>query len=375
MGRALCDGIVIDLSRMNGIAISADGQSALVSGGARAADLLATIDPLGLAAVTGSTRAVGMAGLTLGGGYGPLIGRFGLALDNLLSAQVVLADGRIVLADAWHEAELFWALRGGGGNFGVVTAMRHRLHELASVWSGMLIYPLSEARDVLGRCANMALPEELTVQTGFIAGPDGAHEVFVVPTWCGRPEQGERRLAPFRELGTLLVDTLGTTTYGASLTAFDAHIVNGQHVFMQTCWLPALGSGSIDVFRQAVEAAVSPGCAIVTHDFKGAAARVPAEATAFGLRREHVLVEIIAVCADGCDEAARQRHEQWAKSTREALDAMAFPGGYPNVLGDGEPNRVAQSYGPNAERLIRAKRLYDSGNVFCSTIPLPASGS
>jgi FAD/FMN-containing dehydrogenase len=376
-GRALCDGIVIDLSRMNGVAISADKQSALVSGGARAADLLATIDPLGLAAVTGSSRAVGIAGLTLGGGYGPLIGRFGLALDNLLSAQVVLADGRIVLADAGHEAELFWALRGGGGNFGVVTAMRHRLHELASVWSGILIYPLSEAGEVLGRCAAMASlrPEELTVQTGFIAGPDGAHVVFIVPTWCGRPEEGERRLAPFRELGTLLVDTLGKTTYGASLTAFDAHIVNGQHVFMQTCWLPALDSASIDALREAIDAAVSPGCAILTHDFKGAASRVPAEATAFGLRRDHVLVEIIALCADGCDESEQQRHKQWAKSTREALDAMAFPGGYPNILFDSEPDRVAQSYGPNAERLIRAKRQYDSSNVFRSTIPLPASGS
>jgi FAD binding domain/Berberine and berberine like len=375
-GRALCDGIVIDLSRMNGVAVSVDKQSALVSGGALTANLLAATDPLGLAAVTGSTGAVGMAGLTLGGGYGPLIGRFGLALDNLLAAQVVLADGRVVLADAENEAELFWALRGGGGNFGVVTAMRHRLHELPSVCSGTLIYPFSEAREVLERCADMALstPEELTVQVGFIAGPDGAHVAFVVPTWCGRPEEGERRIAPFLELGTLLAGAVGMTPYGASLSAFDAHIVNGQRVFMQTCWMPALDSGSIDVFLQAVKTAVSPGCAIVTHDFKGAASRVSADATAFGLRRDHVLVEIVAVCADGSDEMEQQRHEHWARSTREALDAMAFPGGYPNLLGAGDADRAVKSYGPNVERLIRAKRHYDSGNVFCSAIPLPASG-
>jgi len=138
-GRALCPGIVIDLSGMNGVSVAAAHGSAIISGGARALDVSRVTDPLGLAAPTGSVGAVGMAGLTLGGGYGPLIGRFGLALDNLLAAQVVLADGRVVAADATNEAELFWALRGGGGNFGVVTAMRHRLHNLLGVRSGMLV--------------------------------------------------------------------------------------------------------------------------------------------------------------------------------------------------------------------------------------------
>jgi FAD/FMN-containing dehydrogenase len=145
-GRALCEGIVIDLSNMNGVVVSSDNRTAQIAGGARAADGLAVTDPRGLAAVTGSCGAVGMAGLTLGGGYGPLIGRFGLALDNLVAAEVVLADGRIVTADDDHEEELFWALRGGGGNLGVVTEMRHRVHGLPNVLSGMLVYPLSEAK-------------------------------------------------------------------------------------------------------------------------------------------------------------------------------------------------------------------------------------
>ena len=148
-GRALCAGIVIDLSGMNGVSVAADHRSAIISGGARAADVAAVTDPLHVAAVTGTCSTVGMAGLTLGGGYGPLIGRFGLALDNLLAAR-----GR---ARGWthrcrrrdNEAELFWALRGGGGNFGVVTAMRYRLHNLPSVRSGLLVYPFAEARAVL----------------------------------------------------------------------------------------------------------------------------------------------------------------------------------------------------------------------------------
>src|SRR6516164_4228925 len=154
-GRALCDGIVIDLSGMNSVVIEPATHTARISGGARASDVVTAADPLGLAPVTGSVGTVGVAGLTFGGGYGPLIGRFGLALDNLLAAEVVLADGRVALADDANEAELFWALRGGGGNFGVVTAMRHRLHELPSVRSGVLVYPFCEARSVLERCADI----------------------------------------------------------------------------------------------------------------------------------------------------------------------------------------------------------------------------
>jgi len=134
-GRALCDGIVIDLSGMRRAVVNSDNRTVRISGGARASDVVAVADPLGLAAATGSVGAVGITGLTLGGGYGPLIGRFGLALDNILAAEVVLADGRTVLANADNEAELFWALRGGGGNFGAVTAMHHRLHNLPTVAS------------------------------------------------------------------------------------------------------------------------------------------------------------------------------------------------------------------------------------------------
>jgi quercetin dioxygenase-like cupin family protein len=371
--RALCDGIVIDLSGMSAVDVASDHHTARISGGARASDVAAAADPLGLAAATGSVGAVGMAGLTLGGGYGPLIGRFGLALDNLLAAEVVLANGRAVVADDDNEEDLFWALRGGGGNFGAVTAMRLRLHDLPSVRSGMLIYPFAEAKAVAEGFADIAAsaPEELTAQLVFVTGPDGAAVVMIIPTWCGRPEEGEARVAPFLKLGTLFASTVQAMSYGASLTAFDAYIVNGQRMFMETCWLPALDSGSIDALIQAVKSSVSPGCAIITHEFKGAASKVPEEATAFGLRRDHVGVEILAAFADPSDRVEEQRHRQWARATRQALDAMALPGGYPNLLDGDDPDRVASSYGCNAGRLMRAKRHYDPDNVFCSAIPLP----
>jgi hypothetical protein len=348
-GRALCAGIVIDLSGMNGVSVAADHRSAMIAGGARAADVAAATDPLHVAAVTGTCSAVGMTGLTLGGGYGPLIGRFGLALDNLLAAQVVLADGRVIVADEANEAELYWALRGGGGNFGVVTAMRYRLHNLPSIRSGLLVYPFAEARSVLRGCADIAASsrEELTVELGCVGGADGQPVVIVHPTWCGLPADSEARVAPFLKLGTLLAGNLEAMSYGASLTLYDPFIVNGQRVFMETCWLSALDSTGIDVFVEAETAALAR-CAVLTHEFKGAASRVPAEATAFGLRRDHVLVEILATFVDRSDNEEEQRHRQWARANRQAFAPIALPGGYPNFLTGDDVDRVAKSYGPNA---------------------------
>ena len=374
-GRALCGGLVIDLSGMNGVVIDPVSRTVRVSGGVRAADVLALTDPLGLAVVTGTCGAVGLAGLTLGGGYGPLIGRFGLALDNLVAAEVVLADGRVVVAGLDKEEELFWALRGGGGNFGVVTAMRQRLHDLPSVCAGTLIYPFSEAKSVLERCADIAasMPEELTVQLIFIVGPDGKPVILIAPTWCGPPGEGEARVAPFLKLGTLLAGKLDVMPYGASLTAFDPFIVNGRRTFMDTCWVAAFNSGCIDALIHAMQSAVSPGCAIITHDFRGAASRVPVGATAFGLRRDHVLVEILASFVDRSDELEERRHRRWTRDVLAAFSGLALPGGYPNLLPRGDADRATRSYG-DAERLIQAKRRYDPDEVFCSAIPLPVGG-
>jgi FAD/FMN-containing dehydrogenase len=372
-GRALCDGIVIDLSAMNRIDVASGNNAARIAGGARASDVLAVTDPLHLAAVTGSCSGVGMAGLTLGGGYGPLIGRYGLALDNLIAAEVVLADGRIVTADHNREPDLFWALRGGGGNFGVVTAMQCRLHHLSSVRSGMLLFPFAEAKTVLERCVDImaSAPEELTVQFGLVVGPDGAPVVMIVPTWCGLPAEGEARLAPFARLGTLLVATVEMIPFGKSLSVFDPHIVNGRRVLMETAWLPSVDRTSIDAFIQAMATAASPGCAIITHEFRGAASRIAEDATAFGLRRDHVMVEILASFDDGLDSLDEQRHQRWCQMTLNALSAAALPGGYPNLLPHGTSERAAKSFGRNAGRLVDIKQQYDPDNTFRSAIPLP----
>jgi FAD/FMN-containing dehydrogenase len=371
-GRALCDGVVIDLGGMRGVTLDSDRRAVTIGGGTRVSDITAVTDARGLAVAAGSVGSVGMTGLTLGGGYGPLIGRFGLALDNVLDVQVVLADGQIVFADAGRNEELFWAVRGGGGNFGVVTTMRTRVHELASVHSGMLVYPFTEARSVLEGCAAIAseMPDEFSMQVGIIGDGKDSLSVVVVPTWSGAPEQGEQRLAPMLRLGKLLGGAIEPKSYGELLRTFDAFAVTGLRVRMDCCWLPALDSDSIDTFVSAMKNAPSPGCAILTHDFKGAASRVPTGATAFGLRRDHVLIEVLAMLPGQASPRDVQQHSDWIRNTREAF-GHAIPGGYPNLLGRNERDRAAMSFGPNAARLMHAKRRYDPHNVFCSAISLP----
>ncbi|WP_024518003.1 FAD-binding oxidoreductase [Bradyrhizobium sp. Tv2a-2] len=371
-GRALCDGIVADMTGMRHVVLDADQRTATIGGGARAADVTAITDPLGRAVVTGSCSCVGMAGLTLGGGYGPLNGRFGLALDNMVAAQVVLADGRIVSADNESNADLFWALRGGGGNFGAVVAMRHHAHDLPAVYSGVFVYPFSEARTVLEACNSLTAtaPDELSVQIVAIADPSGTLVAMVIPIWSGLPEQAERALEPFQRLGTLLAGKVERTSYGALLSVFDPFVVNGLRVVVETCSVPSLDLDTIDMIIHGMETAVSPGCAIITHEFRGAASRVSDSETAFGLRRDHVMLEMLATCpahADGMDEVL---HRSWARRTRQTF-TMALPGGYPNFLGPNDLERARQSYGQNAARLIEIKRRYDPDNVFASAIPLP----
>jgi len=238
----------------------------------------------------------------------------------------------------------------------------------------MLVYPFAEARTVLEGCADIAAaaPDELTVQLGFVTGADGKPVVLVVPTWCGPAGEGEGRVGPFLRLGTLLAGDGKTMSYKTSLAAFDAYIVNGQRTFMETCWLPAIDGGSITPFIAAMKRAVSRGCALFTHEFKGQASRVPADATAFGLRRDHVLVEILATIDDRADEREERRHREWARDALRAFDAVALPGGYPNLLARSDVDRAAHSFGANADRLLRAKRHYDPDNVFRSSIPLPS---
>ncbi|MET7865950.1 FAD-binding oxidoreductase [Micromonospora taraxaci] len=373
-GRALRDGgLVLDLTGLRTVRVDPDTATVTVGGGTTAAELLAAARPYDLVVPTGVVDAVGMAGLSLAGGYGPLCGRFGLTVDNLLGAEVVLADGRRVTADPRHDAELYWALRGGGGNLGIVTELRFRAHRLPGVLAGMIMFPLAEAPDVLrGYGALVAeAPDELTVMTGFLPGPAGEPVIFVCPFYSGPDlDAGLPWMDRLRALGTPLVDQIAPMPYADALRMFDGGMVDGNHYLLRTRWLPALTDSAVDVLVDAARQVSSPFSALAVHHFHGAATRVRLADTAFGLRTDHLLTEIIAVWAPG--ERA-EPHREWAERTSTQLAPHALPGGYPNLLAPEETDRVRLAYGANWPRLRRAKHRYDPRELLTAVPTLPPS--
>ena len=369
-GRALCeDGVVIDLSQMPAVSIYPAARTAHTAGGAKAGDLIHAAQRDGLATTTGTVSTVGLTGLALGGGYGPLSGKYGLVADNLLSAQVVTAAGDLVTASATEHPDLLWGLRGGGGNFGVVVSVEYRLHPVTTVLSGLLLYPLDQASAVLHYYDEFitTAPDELTIQPGFLQLPGDLPVLFLSPTYCGPRDEGERMLTPLRTFGTPLADQIQPIAYDALITTLDAYFPKGRSYFIQTQSLSGLRDETIEILIESVRSLPSPFSGLSIHHFHGAASRVAASATAFAPRRDHLMVEIVAGWEPPSPEAD-QRHILWAQETSRALAPYALPGGYINLLDVGEQERVPLAFGPNYERLLALKRMYDPDDVFQSTI-------
>lgn len=374
-------GVVVDLTLMRNVEIDTGRAVATVGGGALSSDVVSAAEQRGLTAVTGTVGSVGMSGLTLGGGYGPLIGRFGLAADNLLGAEVVLADGSRVTTDAGHEPDLFWALRGGGGNFGVVTSARIRLHPTPTVVSGTILYPISQSPAVFADLGGILRhsPDELTVDAGFLPGPGGEPAVYVAPTWSGEPDVGVAEDGPVRalaRLGTPLLAEIGPLRRSATLAATDAMFPFGRKGAIRTRTVRELSDSVATALERGAHGFTSPFSAIVFHQFHGAAARVPLGSTAFGRREPHLMIELISMWEDS-DDAGHEGnrdggagHRRWLEQLHTALEPLSLPGGYANFLGPETPAQVAQSYGSNTERLLAVKSAVDPETMFAGT-PLP----
>jgi FAD/FMN-containing dehydrogenase len=366
------EGLVIDLSAMRRVNVDPITRIATVEGGATAADVIGAARQHGLVAVTGNFGAVGMAGLTLGGGYGPLTPKFGLALDNLVNADVVLEDGSLVTSDCTTNGELFWALRGGGGNFGVVVSMRIRLHALSEMLAGSIVFPWSEAQTILpAYCELMSrAPDELSVLGGIFPTRDGRPALFLAPAWCGDPAGGQPVIAAVRALGSPVFSSIGMMSYADILARFDAYLATSRRYAVQTRWLADLSSDAVAALIEAANTRSSVTSIITLQHFHGAGTRITTASTAFGLRRRHFMVEIAASWdpAAGDDGAA---HRQWARSLSASLEPSAIPGGYASLLATDAYERIDAAYGCNALRLRRLKKRFDPDGVFCAAIPLP----
>ncbi len=366
-GRAVVDGaVMIDLAEMRAVDVDPEARTARVEGGCSWADVNAATAEHDLAVTGGAISTTGIAGLTLGGGLGWLMAKHGLAADNLLAVELVTADGEVRTVTADSDPNLFWALRGGGGNFGIATAFTYRIHPVAMVTGGLIAHPLDAAPEMLRfyRGAVADATDDLTVFAGLVHAPDGSGMKLaaMVPFHTGAPEDAERELAPFKEWGSPAMVEVGPMPYPAMNAMLDGGFPKGALNYWRSSFVSGLADGFIDTAVERFAAAPSPMTAMLLERFHGAVTRIPVEDAAVPHREEGWNLLIASVWTDPSSSDA---NVAWTKDTYAAL-AEHFAGRrWLNYLADDDGNdAVRAAYGPNYERLVEAKRRYDPENVF-----------
>ena len=375
-GQALCDGgLVIDLSPMKGIRVDLAARTARAEAGVLWGELDRETQLHGLATVGGIVTHTGIAGLTLGGGIGWLMRKHGATVDNLLSADVVTAQGEIVTASEEENPDLFWAIRGGGGNFGIVTSFEYRLHPVGPiVLAGPVFHPLEDAPEVLRfyREFIAAAPDELTTIFDLSVAPPvpflpeevhGKPIVMVGACYAGSPDEGAEVVRPLKQFGRPIVDLLEPKPYTALQSMFDPLVPHGWHRYWKSVELPPLNDDAIDTLVEHASAVTSLKSYCIVFQLGGALARVGGDETAFSQRDATHNVNINAVWTE--DDVAGERHVAWARDFYSAMQPHAGERVYLNFLGDEGADRVRQAYGARQyERLVALKRTYDPTNFF-----------
>jgi FAD/FMN-containing dehydrogenase len=363
-GHATCDGgLVIDLSLMKGVQVDPVRRTVRAQGGVTWGEFDHETQAFGLATTGGTDPTTGIAGLTLGGGLGWLQGKYGLTCDNLVSADVVTAEGQFLRASAVKHPDLFWGLRGGSGNFGLVTSFEYQLHPVGPLLGGMVVYPFAKAKDVLRfyRDYTRTAPDELSAAAGVLTGPDGNLAAAILVSYCGPLEAGERILKPLRDFGPPVQDAIRPMTYAdvqAMLYVFQADIQN----YWKADFLQGLTEETIETIISYAAAKTSPMSAVALFPVNGAASRVGQSETAFVHRKHHYQLFIIS---QWLDPAESDKHIQWTREFWQATHQFAGGGVYVNELGhdDGE-DRIRAAYGANYNRLVALKNTYDPTNFF-----------
>ena len=364
-------GLMIDLMPMKGIHVDPHARVARAQGGVLWSEFNRETQVHGLATTGGVVGSTGIAGLTLGGGLGWLMPKYGLALDNLRSAEMVMADGSVKRASADENADLFWAIRGGGGNFGIAASFEYGLHPVGPIIAGGLVaHPHANTMDVLrffrDQCASA--PDELMLVAGLISAPDGsgAKLTAMVAAHCGSLPDGEAALRPFKAFGRPVLDAMGPIPYCAQNALFDAGLPRGALNYWKSQFLTDLSDEAIRVLADHFESSGSPMTQIVIEHFHGAASRVPVSATACAMRVNGYNVAIISQWMD-----PRQNDPciAWCRGTFDALKPFFAETRYVNYLAHDEPgDPAAVAYGANYSRLRELKAQYDPENFFRANV-------
>jgi FAD/FMN-containing dehydrogenase len=364
-GTAVCnDGLVIDLSRMKTIRVDLVQRTARADPGLSLGEFDRETQAFGLATTQGTFSTTGIAGLTLGGGLGWLMGKHGLACDNLLSVDLVTADGRLLTASTQENADLFWGLRGGSGNFGVATSFEYQLHPLGPVLGGLVAYPISQAPQVFRffREYSATCADELGLLFAMMTLPDGNTVVGVGGCYCGDLDAGEKALRPLRSFGSPVADLFQTMPYTEVQKMIDWWAIPGQQHYWKSGFMREISDAAIDVMVDFATRKPSPGSAVALEFMHGAVERVPADATAFAHRDARYVFLLLGRWAS---PAHNETCLRWVCEFWDAMRPSLDAGVYVNYLSEGEgEERVRGAYGVNYERLVKLKNKYDPTNFF-----------
>ncbi len=366
------DGVVIDLAGMRGVRVDPAGRTARVEGGATWGDLNAATHAFGLATTGGIISTTGVGGLTLGGGIGYLARGYGLSCDNLVSADVVTADGRFLVASEKENDDLFWALRGGGGNFGVVTSFEFRLHPVKDIYGGAMFYELSDTGDVLRfyRQFIADAPEELGAFPAFQIAPPlpvipenrhGDPFIAIVACWAGPLDQGPRALQPFHDLAPVVAELVGPMPYPALNSAFDALVPPGLQHYWKANFVTDLTDEAIQAHSEHGPKVPVVNSTVHIYPINGACHRVPPDATAFAYRDANFATVIAGMWPEPADN---QANIGWVRDYYDATAPHSEEGGYVNFMAADDQDRVKANYRGNYQRLLDIKRKYDRDNLF-----------
>ena len=363
-GNAVAEGgLMIDLSPMKKIQIDKATRTVSAEPGVLWRELDNATMQHGLATTGGTVSDTGIAGLTLGGGLGWLMGKHGLACDNLISAEIITPSGELIKVDEKNHPDLFWAIRGGGGNFGIVSLFSYQLHEVSqTVMAGMLFYPMDQALEVFRfyREYVRKSPDELMSYSGFLVTPDGMPVTFILPAWMGEPDQAEKYLAPLREFGPPIADLISEISYTQLQSILDAAAPAGIRRYWKSGYFAELSDELIQIYLKHLADRPSPLSAVLFYHIKGAATRTDPSATAFRHRKDQWDSDIISQWIDAADD---EKNINWTRNFWKAIEPFS-EGVYVNHLDADDNSRIRNAYGENYSRLQEVKSKYDPENFF-----------